>query len=456
MFQKPKLNEVLVPAICAVLGLAAAFSLYGDLTGRTGSGSGIAVGDISYRYRVAQRRYASRVVWEDVEQKENVYNQDSIRTDDRSEATVTLGDGTKIELDPQSMIVLHISDKENSVEVAQGSVLVRDPGKVQLLSRIEGVLRAIKPEGELRMSLRPEGVELRGDFSKDSTSQKKAHILFRENGMKDLKSGFQLLSPADNTREFVDATGQEISFAWNGPEGAHTFEISEDRSFSSLTHTESIREKARATLAEGIYYWRVKSGQDTSPVYKFRIVHRIPVRTLSPGDGEIIKLVEVAPLVALRWTESKLALQYHVRISGNRDLKNPIVEKDLFRNGLSLSLPAGTYYWRIDAAGALPGSDSISPIATFSVEDARQNAPVRKPDKSETTELAPNSATKDVALAQPLPLSPWNGQQVDMATTEVLTFAWKPVPGAERYTLVLRRGPGGPEAFRTETNSPFF
>jgi len=84
------------------------------------------VGTVIYRNRVAQRRNSSSSIWSDVAQKEQVRNFDSIRTDELAEAIITLNSGTRIELDPFSMIVLNIINEETEIQLLRGSILV-DP-----------------------------------------------------------------------------------------------------------------------------------------------------------------------------------------------------------------------------------------------------------------------------------------------------------------------------------------
>lgn len=455
---KIKLNEILIPGICGLIAVIISVSLYADLTGRSGSSTEEAVGFITYRYRVAQRRYASRVIWEDVEQKDRVFNQDSIRTDDRSEAIITLSDGAKIEMDPQSMIVLIVRDKETVIETKQGSVLVRDAAGVRLQADIDGKSTIVRPQGDMRFTLHDPYIEVQGPALREDGSRIDGTTQIRDQKASQIQNPFRMDTPVDNFRAFVTDSA-DIAFSWVGPPGDHLLEISADRNGQEVIRKEKTRSNASVTLPEGIYYWRLKANDQVSPVHKFRIIKRIGIETLTPAPGAIIRLSDAAPYVPLRWTESRLAVRYRVRVSHKADLSEPLIEKDLLRTGFSAPLSVGKYYWKVEAVGALNGSNSETTLQEFSVEDLRNSQAQEKksedvkPKDTETNSEAGNKST----ITQPVLIFPFNGQQLDMAALDVIPFQWRAVPDAERYTLVLYNGSAGrTEIFRTETTQPGF
>jgi len=106
----------------AVIG---AFSLlfYLDITKKVELGAEEVVGNVTFKRKTTQRKYSNQVVWEDVEQNMPVYNNDSIRTADLSEAHIRLKDGTEIALNENSMILLAMTKDQLDIEFTQGSML---------------------------------------------------------------------------------------------------------------------------------------------------------------------------------------------------------------------------------------------------------------------------------------------------------------------------------------------
>ena len=52
-----------------------------------------AIATISFKYKVAQRKFSDRVVWERLQQNSPLYSEDTIRTSDMASATITFKGG---------------------------------------------------------------------------------------------------------------------------------------------------------------------------------------------------------------------------------------------------------------------------------------------------------------------------------------------------------------------------
>lgn len=446
-----KLNEILVPLICGIVLIVVSISLFQDLTGRSKS-EGEVIGFITYRYRVAQRRAASRVVWEDAEQKDSVYNQDTIRTDEKSEALVTLRNGTMIELDPQSMVVLSMRNDAGEIKLAQGSVVLRKPTSEDRLTFEQGgKTEFIKPTGELRLTLNGKSAEASGSFEferkGESFKSERDSIRVEESRVERSRPSFSELFPPDNFRVFTDRDRQDITFTWAG--AALNLEVSESRSFSSPLLRQSVSgvNSFKTPLPEGIYYWRILAEGKTSLIHKFRIVRTTEVRLLSPIGN--IDLRDDSPFIEFAWSESRLAVSYHLRVATDAQWKNVVLDKEMIRNSGVFPLPPGEYYWQVEAVGALPGSNSSTSIQRFSVKDARV---VEKPaDKQKEGSASQDVTQKPQALPdKPEGIVPSPGSVVDMSTRDTLAFQWKPVNGAQRYTIILYQA-GGVQVYRVDT-----
>ncbi len=74
------------------------------------------------------------MIRQDVEQNFPIFNQDSVRTDELSEAIVTLKSGTKFELDPRSMIVIHLKEGDELLKLEEGSVKLQTDHSMSLIS----------------------------------------------------------------------------------------------------------------------------------------------------------------------------------------------------------------------------------------------------------------------------------------------------------------------------------
>ncbi|MCB1160841.1 MAG: FecR domain-containing protein, partial [Leptospiraceae bacterium] len=333
-------TDSIVLSICLlILGIAFYF-LY--LESRPGDRrQGKVVGEISFKYRVAQRKLSNSMIWNDVEQNFPAYNYDSIRTDKKSEAIIRIKDKTtKIELDPNSMFLIIVEDDRVIFDLKQGSFYIKNTGKnrVEKLSVRTGDYLGNLQEGEFRIHHNEERTifhALQGilEFFIDGqkgTVQKGETYEIRNKQISKLEHSIELKIPFDNARFFYDNNSQEVSFSWNAGNADQecVFILSEDRDFSKIIHKEISKNTSfRVSLTEGIYYWKViyKDGGQGSMVHKLRLIQKPVVELLSPKNKEKFFFFEDKASVYFHWLPSKLYTYHILEISKN--INFDIIEK---------------------------------------------------------------------------------------------------------------------------------
>ncbi|MCC6275567.1 MAG: FecR domain-containing protein [Leptospiraceae bacterium] len=102
--------------------ISSSFLLYRNMTRIVKVGDNPVIGTLTFKKHKAQRKYDSQVIWGELEAKSYITNRDTIRTEDKSDAVVTLKDGTKIALAENSMVYLDFSDKDININFAYGSI----------------------------------------------------------------------------------------------------------------------------------------------------------------------------------------------------------------------------------------------------------------------------------------------------------------------------------------------
>jgi hypothetical protein len=107
-------NFYLIPILLLVI-------LFFDFRRRLDAGSREQIGTITFKEKTVQRKFTDRVVWESMENSFPLYNKDSIRTGELSDAEITLTDGTKLAMDENSLIVLNITKGEQEIDFAYGT-----------------------------------------------------------------------------------------------------------------------------------------------------------------------------------------------------------------------------------------------------------------------------------------------------------------------------------------------
>jgi hypothetical protein len=114
-------TRLLIFLSIAGLGLCS-YYLYKEFTARVDRKGGESIGTITFKKRNASRRYTDSVIWEDVSIESEIYNYDAIRTQEYSSAVISLKDGTKIELDQNTMLVVILSEKGLDINFDRGGV----------------------------------------------------------------------------------------------------------------------------------------------------------------------------------------------------------------------------------------------------------------------------------------------------------------------------------------------
>lgn len=428
-------REIQVGVLCIFVFTGSLFLLYRESKIRSGSQKE-ALGNVSFRYRTAQRKFPDRMLWEDLDQGMSVFDRDSVRTDEASEAVVFLNSGTQIELDPQSMVVLQLKENRETLELGEGTLFIQSRKILSVVSGKEDF--EAKADSEFQISKSPDGFSLNvrkgevawreGGVSKTTVSEGEEAL----NGSKTNKNWILSL-PEESYRFFPQENEQSVEFRWDGGTDG-VWELSSTRDFHKTLESVPVSDRIyRRKFREGIYFWRIRSGdsQRTSEVRKFRVVSNPPPELSYPKKESM----QEDRTVSFTWVKQKIASAYKLQISKESNFSDAL-ESQVFRTNFSLTLEPGTYYWRVVSYTNLPGTDAFSEVRRFSVV-----GPVEpKSAKSvEISEVRPKvQETDSVSLEFPK-----NGSVVDMTGRESLLFRWKSKDSAKhpewKFRLYVRK-----------------
>jgi hypothetical protein len=184
--------------------------------------------------------------------------------------------------------------------------------------------------------------------------------------------------PAANARILYSPPLESIDFTWEG-EAAPAIEIDQDPSFSApMRVSTNGGRSARAALAVGKYYWRLRADDAQSPVAAVSVVPRIryslSVEPPEKGQGN---------RVVLRWEPIPWADRYQVEVG-----KDPRFEKNVQRATLTEAQwtfrpkDGGVHFWRVQAMNAEWGDWAFSEPMKFVAK--RVAAPVLRATSAES------------------------------------------------------------------------
>lgn len=435
-------SDALVLGASALIIATFSLLLFLDFTSKIEAGDAEQIGVITFKKRVSQRKYGTQVIWEEIEQNAPVYVNDSIRTAERSEAVVKLNDGTSLELDENSMIVLAKSEGAININFAQGTMFAR---RAEVAS--EGAPTVNIVSGAATVSIEKSDVKLSQSEKEDlnltvakgsaviKTGEEEKVLAVNQNAvvLKDAKVAqirevkLRLLSPEPNKYFITGEDIHTINFTWEptGDEDGIFFELAKDRTFANEIKRvrikgESITEKVPA----GEYYWRIASEDkssgktDYSESRKISVLGDRPVLLLSPNDAAKFSFVSSPPMIRFRWSKNELASGYVLEIARDANFKDIILNSPTMLTEQSLdTLREGTYFWRVISKIAIAGDYSGKSTARkFVVEKKRQVA---------STELI---GPPDGALMSPLQIK-----------NRGVLLSWKLVEGVSAYEIVLSK-----------------
>jgi hypothetical protein len=442
-------------AVSAAVLLGAAGLLYlfvldlGAVSSRSGEK---ALGTIVFKKLSATRKAPSGLGWELMRDNSPVYNGDTLRTADFSEASVFFDDGTSLDLLEDSMLKLDLGGPVKNLEFISGSIDVGSATSATSYT-ISSTAGRIRVEKGSKATVSRDADHLSVEVSSGSAKLEKSDgstqdIAQYQELQVDVKSGQSSLverpivpmSPELNGRYLAfgatagaaavatsgTAPGATIDFAWMRAAGAkakpgassaeYSLELSPTKDFVSPQVVKTSSLTARAKLGGGTWYWRVRDDAgNESPVRKFSLDIAEAPRPAYPPKDTRLSYRRIKPTIPFAWTGMDQASSYVFELSSDPLFKAPEIKTRTTTASLSVdSIGEGKWYWRATPVYAFTVVGAVPQVASSSLAIAK--SPDMKPPK----------------LTAPLDLSLYQVQ--DMDGTGV-SFSWEPEAEAVSYEL---------------------
>lgn len=402
-------TNILAAGIASVIIATFALLFYTDITRKADAGEAELIGTITFKRKVAHRKYASQVVWEELEQNEKIYNYDSIRTADLSEAIIHLEDGTEIALNENSMILLALSKEEIDLEFSRGSISakrdeLKDDAKNLSITALGTTVLVGKSDVNLN---RAEGRDLNltvnrgdatikaGEAEKLVKANQRVVVSEDKKDLRVLTINLRLKNPPPSGYVLTTKSATAIDFSWEPVKGSWNvyLEISRNSLFNDIVASKRVfRNATKQVLQRGIYYWRLKavSGSrktEYSDVRRLSVIGDKPVELIAPLDGGIYTYRSVIPIITFKWSKSGIASAYTLIIAKDQAM-NTIVQR-VQTPGTSIAidtLKKGTYFWRVETSIGLRGIANLqSRVYRLNIEEKGETEPpelLYPPDKN--------------------------------------------------------------------------
>lgn len=397
---------------------------------------------IIFRKNKAQRQYSDSLKWERLLNESKVYNNDTIRTGNFSEASLNFDDGTKIDLADNTLIKLRTTLNQNLITFQGGSFSVNSDGKNSRdfsVSTEDGAV--IKFTGSSSASIIENdgfiaiGVDSgNASFEKDGISHsidRTQEIYFNsQSGVVDIVSRniFPVNPSPDMKFIAVDSEQVNILFAADiesiDRSNKLFLELSDSPGFNNTElfaygEIEGDSVSMESGVKPGIWYWRfvVKDSDGkfllSSSVRRFAVYHDRRIGTVTPFSEEVFTYRNKMPKIQFTWTETEYADNYIIELS--RDDKFAAVFSRVRTNTPSIvtdNLSDGKWFWRVSPVYSFLRGEQVfmSNTGSFTV--------VKKDEMDKPSTVIP----ADKFLFE-----------IVRASDKGLGFSWKRHKDAERY-----------------------
>ncbi len=394
-------SDFIVVGTSSLIILLFSTLLYFDFTKKLSVANAQEIGTITFKKKIAQRKYSGQVVWEEVDQNMLVFNNDTIRTSEISEAVVHLKDGTDISLDENSMILLSIDANAININFSQGSIFAKRGG-------IQGDVKEITIQSQdAKVSITNSDVQLTKTEKKDldlTVTGGSAKVQIADNeqvvekdqkiilakGSKELKIvklQIKPISPDPNKYFITSSDFSDVGFSWEPVEGNPDIylEISRDKDFGRpIVKRKSEQNSVTERLQAGTYYWQLRAvdgkngGAEVSGSRKLTVMRDTPARPIFPQQSKEFTYTAQPPMIQFRWSAGDLATAYVIEIARDPQYKSVVKSVETAQTAIAFGdLEAGEYHWRVKSRvqfGTVT-QDGASETMSFTVKKIREIAP---------------------------------------------------------------------------------
>jgi hypothetical protein len=315
-----------------------------------------------------RRRPEASLVWERIAPGDPVRRLDAVYVPDESEAVLLFGDGARVEVDENSLVIVdrrltrgtsHAVDievrrggvagraGEAGVEIRAGGAKVRmDKGAAQVRLG-KGGARVAVTDGQAQLSAGGASV---------AVGAGQVHAVGAGGAPEQAtEMAIALVSPGAGRRIFFTTTRPRVSFKWIAlaGRGPYRLELADDPAFERIITAVDTAATAADLVPgdEGVYYWRVvRAGRAAARSEERRlvIVHDAPPTPLRPRRGEVVYAPHGTPL-GLHWSAADEASRYRVQVAADPEYARKVLDEVVDEPQLwhAAGIPEGIYHWRV-------------------------------------------------------------------------------------------------------------
>lgn len=434
---KSRLTEFLFVAIC-LIGAAVSTWKFTEILNESLTKNEDPIANITFRWKVAQRKFLDDLLWDRLQQMSPVYDGDTIRTAPAAEATIYFTDGNIIDLTENSMIQVFVKGKA-ATELKKGAANIRavsddfsliSGDSTILISKGAEIKTETDEKGGLKMQVVDGKIVIQNKNGTFTVLSGDAAFLSTDGVVE--KGHLNVTDPVISA-QYLNFTENNllVDFEWETESNSVLFELSDSKNFGNIISSQTISgaKKAGIPLPNGTTYWRISTVPEAenetveSVTSKIKIIYSPAPTLITPNNDAGFSYRTKNPSVRFVWTEVERASSYQIDIADNPDMLHPKITKRTPQTTFTTSaLEEGTWYWRITPYYIMNNIGLAEPSQTQSFVITKSNL-LEKP--------VLNLPGENSLVTTKIPLS--NGE----ISYKQIYFSWKHDPEAESYNFKL-------------------
>ena len=447
--QKLRVSDLLLVLICLAVCAISFWFFWKDLNTSTARTDVDSIATIHFKRKISQRKFDDRVVWERLQQDSPLYDKDTIRTSDGAEAVILFDDGTKVDLNENTMIQIAVENdgsvnlsvgggnievdtrasKSESVKLSMGdgssvnlekgsriSAVTNDQtGAASSFTVKDGNAVVSNAAGQSQKISGGEAVsiEKNGELSRQSIT-----VTSISKNLRVYKSGEEV--------EPVKLSWQAVSDNSKPAEATVKVEVSTDKNFTNIIEEYKAQGSSSIDVLpqteNNKLFWRVYKEDEKEKAVEgvITVVELNRMELTSPLDNSVFSYRKELPTLRFNWNYDEYAESYQFEVSRTQDFAAPVIKESLKTTSYSTAaLEKGRYYWRVTPYYSVNsiGYGQASKLAGFEIEERE-------------------------ALAEPALSLPADSAKIVLGDSEQnVIFAWKSDVKNADYTIQLSDNP---------------
>lgn len=328
------------------------------------------IATVIFKKKIAQRKFSDSVVWERLQNKSPLYNEDTIRTDSDAQASIVFNNGASIDLDEKTMIQIFEgkngelkfnisggkfavdtseSNAKVSLDLGNGSVVSFDKGTKMSADSAEGKNAFVIQEGNVNIQNADgtEDVILSGDSIKiDEKGQRKKFPVSVSN-----------LGTTEKIVNFSEKESDVTLMLKTTPETAGEkiiVETSSDPNFTEILERKEITDSSVKSVsvkaASPSLFYRIFPENNKEDAFEGKLVVETieKPKLLSPAVDSVFKNKESVPDVSLNWDCGDYCDYVKLEVYKESDPETPVIQKDISDDSITINkFDEGKYFWTI-------------------------------------------------------------------------------------------------------------